>query len=713
MMIDQELLAVFKAEVEDQIDDLCRRLSSVPSKWKLDKLFHLSHNIKGAARVVGVDAVRDAAHALEDLFVAIRAGVVDVGSVADLARAGGDLLEGAFVAMDSGETPDIASYREQVVAKVQGAGSSSPQGEGAEATGISQPVAAAGAGDDSDDEGKGGKRGSVHEETLRVGVERLDALMGLATEFVAEVFRAEEREELARRLVIHIANVLRRHPELKNDADMNEIVTRSRVLRQRLLEGGERAGRISEQLQSSVRELRMVRIESLASVLSRSLREATRIAGSQARLEILGGQTEVDRAVLVHLRDPLTHLIRNAVSHGIEPPDERRAKGKPEVGKVTVEARSIGSWVEVVVHDDGRGIDPEKIREHAVRMGIATQQDLASLSDDRIFDLLSQPGFSTASSVNELAGRGVGLDVVRDSLARIGGGVSISSLVEEGTRIVLRVPLTLLTTLAVMLRVGTQRFAVPIADVERTLFVSRQEITTLDGVEVVSIEGGFTPVADLGEVLRIPSEAPDLASCVVVFDGSKRRALLVDEVIGEREIIVQPLSWNLLGAVGLAGTTVVEGELVVAVLDSHALIRSDRGGVGASRSQAERAEVSQRRILVVDDSVTTRTLETSILRAAGYEVFNAVDGIEALATLATHPVDLVVADVRMPRMDGLELTRSIRDNKAIRDLPVVLVTGLGEEADRRRGAEAGADAYIVKGEFDQAELLRVVARLIP
>jgi two-component system chemotaxis sensor kinase CheA len=705
-MIDADLLAVFKAEVEDQIDDLCDRLERPPSRWKIDKLFHLSHNIKGAARVVGIDGIRDAAHALEDLFSAIRSGAIDAGATASLARTGAGLLEATFDAIETGDHPDLEDFRRRVSVAI-----GNPAGDRVADTPAAEPK------DDDDQaepEAKPAELGDrTSEQTLRVGVEKLDALMGLATEFVTEVFRAKRRSESGWKLAVNIANLLRNRPELRADPDVAAIASLGKNLRRDLLDAGERISRISEQLQDSVRVMRMVRIDGLKSSLNRSLREATRLYGNRARLEIRGAETEVDRAILALLRDPLTHLIRNTVAHGIEAPEERRAAGKDEVGKVVLDAHSAGSWVEITVVDDGRGIDPDRIRKHAVSTGIATADEITGLSDAEALELVTRPGFSTVESVNELAGRGVGLDVVRSNLAEIGGGVRIQSRIGEGTRVTLRVPLTRLTTKGIVVRLGRQLFASPVGDVERTLIIDRNDIRTVDGIDVVAVEGRNLPVSHLGVMLAIPAEAVDHPPALVLGTGERSRVVLVDEVLGERELIIRPLSWNLRGAFGLAGNSVIEGDQIVLVLDSHELVQTEKSFASSTElGDRQDDEATANRILVVDDSATTRTLEVNILRAAGYEVSSAVDGVEAYSMLGRETFDLAVVDVQMPEMDGLELTRKIRGTTALKHLPVVLVTALGDEADKRRGAEAGADAYIVKGDFDQDELLRVIARLI-
>ncbi|MFV2072419.1 MAG: hybrid sensor histidine kinase/response regulator, partial [Thermoanaerobaculales bacterium] len=751
MSADQELLAVFRAEVEDQIDELCQHLATDPQGWKLDKLFHLSHNIKGAARLVGVDGVRDASHAVEDLFSAIRDGLELSPAAVALARQGSDLLDACFVAMDSNDTPEVAGYRRRIheliematlhqsgqprSPEVQSAACVSPAGEAeidlsadedlraifvSEVSGLigdlvrllakppsrwkgnkllvlssnvknaarlvgaapmrdtaqalerlfdaadqrreftAEMVALARRGGRlleasltklNDDEvlGLDGFLGEISAqvretpvedelpgrarptgETLRVGVGRLDALMGLTSEVVGEVFRAEERSEMAARLAAMVSRLLTSRPELKADQAITEIARLGRELRQFSKNGSVRMTQLSERLQDSVRKLRMVRIDSLVGPFNRAVREAVKISGHRAELRVEGGETEVDRAVLDRLRDPLIHLIRNAIGHGIEAPEERLAAAKSEIGLVRLQARSAGAWVEISVSDDGAGIDRAEVRRWAAKTGSATPEEISEFDDEEVLGILLRPGFTTVGSVTELAGRGVGLDVVCTNVAESGGEVLISSTLGQGSLFVLRVPLTRLTTRGIVVRLGEQYFAAPIADVERTLLVSTSEIATVDGVDVVSVDGNLTPVACLGALLGEPNNGAEIMPAIVLCDGQRRRALLLDEVLGEREFIVQPLSWNLEGTAGLAGSTVMDHGRVVLVLDSRQLVSATSSDSGATPAVFDHSSMRRYQVLVVDDSVTSRTLEKNILSTAGYDVLAAVNGVEAL-----------------------------------------------------------------------------------
>jgi two-component system chemotaxis sensor kinase CheA len=787
MDADQELLAVFRDEVDEKIDLLCERLSRAPSRWRIDRLFQISHNVKGAARTVDADSVRDAAHILEDLFSAVRDGLELTPEVVELARSGAGMLEACFRSLgdapdSSVDAPELEKYRQQVQRCVTG-GNAAGDGPGAD-TGTAneqletstgkRPGSTTGAANNTpepatlrDEPASAGHR-QRGAETVRVGAGKLDTLLGLTTELTTQLFQLEGSTTLAKQASSQIEQATQTHPQLRSDILFRETRLLLMELARRLDEQTASTLRVTEELQGSVRALRMVRFDGLRSLLNRTLRDANTSTGRSASLRLTGGDTEVDRMVLEELRDPLVHLLRNAVAHGIEPVDERATCGKETAGIVELSARSAGRWVEVVVSDDGRGIDPATVRERALASDTITSQEARELSDEQVIDLLFLPGLSTAEKVTELAGRGVGLDVVRSHVARIGGTVTIASTLKEGTRVTLRLPLTRLTTSGVLIRLGEQLFAVPACDVERTVLVPQAEVATAEGDRVVEIGGLWTRLASLAGVLgyqgalaRIPHQlstaAADLPQsaafariglldglssttaqpsgrkhhisqqlaglatkpgevcglgeerpALVVHDGPLRRAILVDEVLGQREYLAQQLPWNLRDAPALSGCAVLEGSQVVLVLDSRALIGSRRDS-GAWTSPHE---IRQRRLLVVDDSATSRTLEYNILKAAGYDVVTAINGELALQVLREHDIDLVISDVEMPIMNGLELVRQLRREPELEHLPVVLVTSMGSEEDRQNGAEAGADAYIVKGAFDQDELLQTIARLL-
>ncbi len=709
MSEDAELLAVFKAEVGEQLDKLEEHLARPPKTWNAGELFHLAHNIKGAARMTATPGLMEAGHALEDLLDALRRGRPVTQATTRLVREGVAQLRLCFEALGRGATPDVSGYVERVAKSLGTDGSPSEEIGGPVADPSEVPHEKVGS---PVYEAKRDVGAPEAEATIRIAIDKLDVLMGLSAELLTGVQRAEAQRDAAGKLVTLAERLRRGTPTLQKNPDFVALLATARELMRQYQEEGARGDQISKQLQDAIRMLRMVRTDTLHGVLNRVVRGAAEAERKEIRFAMVGGETEIDRAVLDKLRDPLIHLVRNAVAHGIEPAAERRARNKPLVGAVELRAEAAGSWVEIVIADDGRGIDLHRVKQRAIGLGIIEEREAAGMSSDAVMDLVFQPGLSTAAAVSDLAGRGFGMDVVRANLIEVGGSVAISSAPGRGTEVRLRAPLTRLTTRGLMILLAGQPMAVPMMNVERTLLVDRSSVRTVEGGEVISIEGDLVPIAALSAVLGIERPPAERAPVILLSEGHRRGAFIVDEVIGERELTMQPLGWNLHHVPGVSGGAVLETGEVLLVLDTHELL-----GAPATRSlgvggETKSHEARRARVLVVDDSVTSRTLEKNILTSAGYEVLMATNGEAALEVLREEEVDLVITDVDMPKMNGIELVTRIRASAEHARLPTILVTSLGGEEDRRRGAVAGADAYIVKGEFDQDELLRAVSRLV-
>ncbi|NTU84615.1 MAG: response regulator, partial [Chloroflexales bacterium] len=444
----------------------------------------------------------------------------------------------------------------------------------------------------------------------------------------------------------------------------------------------------------------------------RTVRDLAQATGKEVRLELRGEGVELDRKVLELISDPLMHLVRNAIDHGVELPAERQAAGKPPQGLVEVSAEAAGGEVWVTLSDDGRGIDPQRLRERAARLGMVTSAGAALLSDADALELIFQPGFSTAAIVTDISGRGVGMDIVRSNLVELGGQVRIESQAGQGSRIVLILPLTLVTTRVLLARVGRSTFALPASGCYGTVWVRRAQLRSLEGQPTLEVEGRTIMLLPLADLLGVEAPSPlasrDRAPAVLAGSAQRPVALLVDELLDEREAVVKPLG-ALLGAQRRYGGAVQLGDgALVLLLNPMLLVQGARGVAPPSPPVARR----RYHLLVVDDSFTTRELIRSILQSAGYEVTASVDGADALDRLRSHPYDLVVSDVEMPRLDGFQLTLRLRSDTALRGLPVVLITSLASEEHRRRGLEVGAQAYIVKSQFNQESLLDVIRQLL-
>jgi two-component system chemotaxis sensor kinase CheA len=483
---------------------------------------------------------------------------------------------------------------------------------------------------------------------------------------------------------------------------------------------------LTDDLQDEVRRVRMLPIATLFDLFPRMVRDLARERDKEVTLHVVGADTEVDRQVLEIMKDPLTHLLRNAVDHGIEPPDRREAAGKPRRGTIRLRAAQKGNTIVLGVADDGAGIDLEAVRRAAVKRGLLTAQEAAGLSNQEAIQLIFRSGLSTLSQVTDLSGRGVGLDVVRENLEQLHGLVEVDTAPGRGTTFTLTLPLTLATSHVLLVEVAGQTVAVPTTTVKRILRVEAASVGRIEGRPAIRADGQPLPLVSLAQVLELSQAcpepgrrveaplAPDQKIPVVVLGVvEKRIAFRVDGFRGTQEVVIKSLGRQLSRVRNVAGATILGTGQVVMILSVADLVKSAQVGPAvAAPPPVEVREVIRRRVLVVDDSITTRALERNILESAGYEVLVAADGEEAWALVQGEPLDAIAADIAMPRMDGFVLTEKVKGDERFKELPVVLITSLESPQDKIRGMEAGADAYITKSTFDQRELLETIERLI-
>ena len=687
---EERFRRMFAEEAEGRLATLSELLLALETTTGdpelLAAVFREAHTLKGAAAVVGFADVLQVAHALEEVLEGLRRGDrTATAALVDSLLGAVDGIREMIPAVLEGD--DRADHAERLVVSLQTpppdpapADPTPPDHASPDPTPPdptppnSTPVAAAGA----------GIRGIG--ETIRLPVERLDELVRLVGEAVAASLRLGRL--VTERLGAEPASV----PEL------HEL---SRVL---------------GDLQQRTLRARMIPFATIAEPLRRATRDLARTLGKTVELELRGQETELDRGVLEQVADPLLHLVRNAIDHGIEPPDERVLLDKPPTGSIMVRALQLGSEVVVTVADDGRGIDLERVRERAREAG----DGLEGAGDGDAIYAIFRSGLSTAPEVSEVSGRGVGLDVVRTSLASVRGRVEVRSEPGAGTEFRLSVPITLAVLPCLVVEAAGRRYGIPMHSV-----VSGEAAgwtgDYVEGQAVIRVRDQVLPVASLAWTLGTGDEAAvNGGPAVVVASLTRRHAFQVDALLGQRDVVLKDLGRLLPRLDLLAGASVEPDGSILLVLDASGLVNQARwirpgvrGAVESSPAQpASPASTGQPSLLVVDDTAVVRELERSILELAGYQVRTAGDGQEALAMLADAPADLVITDVDMPWCDGFELTRAIRAEPRLAGLPVVILTSKADDADRRRGLEAGADAYVVKGDFDQQALLEIVGRLL-
>jgi two-component system chemotaxis sensor kinase CheA len=474
-------------------------------------------------------------------------------------------------------------------------------------------------------------------------------------------------------------------------------------------------------LLEDMKKVLMFPFASLLEMFPKLVRDLSRDRGKEVELEIQGGDIEIDRRILEEMKDPLIHLIRNCIDHGIEKPAERERKKKPPRGSLSITiSQKNGSKVEILIADDGAGVDAVKVRSAAVKLGIVTEEEVERLKEHETLALIFQSGVSTSRIITEVSGRGLGLAIVREKVEKLSGAVSVKTHQDAGTTFRILLPLTLARFRGMLVRVGEHLFVLPTTNVERVMRVNKEEIKTVENRETIPVNGQAVSLVRLEHVLNVPAKeaaGADSNKVPIVILGSeeKRIAFLVDEILDEHEVLVKRLGKQLSRVRNFAGAAVLGSGKVVPIVNVPDLMKSAVKAppetVGAL-APVEVSEAKRKSVLVAEDSITARTLLKNILESAGYSVKTAVDGVDALTALKTEDFDIVVSDVDMPRMSGFDLTAKIRSDKKLADLPLVLVTALESREDRERGIDVGANAYIVKSSFDQSNLLEVIKRLI-
>jgi len=772
--LQERLMAAFVAELDEHVRALNRdalALEQQPTGTSRDellrRLFRTAHTVKSAARAVGASSIEATTHRLEDLLAATRDGAVEVDdALLSLLFDAADALEECRGRLGEGQPLDGASLtallsRVEALARgeplpvaprrprrtpppdpVEPSVASRPPAEAAAPTSAPRPPSTArrcrACGNELTDGGacpvceRAGVRSTLDGGVVRLSPAKLDALLDrsgalltavyarsqpvLVLDEVCERMRTWARESLELERDLHellgpsapdlrarIHRVTTRWRDV--GAELERLAVRVRIQQHEL-------ELLAEPLLDDVRRARMLPFAEACQGFDRLVRDLARQARKEVVLSIDGSAVELDRVVIEQLKDPLRHLVRNAIDHGLEEPAERRAAGKPEAGSVVIGATLHGARVAIVVRDDGRGIDRAAVASEATRRGLVPPADEAALAA-----LLFQAGFSTARVVTDVSGRGVGLDIVRERVEAMHGTVTIESEAGRGSTFSLSVPLNLSGLRAMLVRVGRGLFAFPSAAVGGLIAVPRADLVTVEGREVVPWQGRHVPLVHLGSFLGQRADRVEAAPTVPAVNGvvgERAVACVVDELVAEQEITVRTLSPRLSHLPALAGATLLADGSVALILSATALLRA---AMEPSRSTSLAAAPTAREpkrphVLLVEDSLTTRSLEKMILEAAGYRVTPTVDGRDALDRLDTLDVDLVVTDVQMPRVDGFELTKALRGSTRFASLPIVLVTGMGSDADRKRGLEAGADAYLVKSAFDQAELLATLVQLL-
>ncbi|QSQ22205.1 response regulator [Pyxidicoccus parkwayensis] len=716
----QALLATFLEELEGHVASLNRELLALereraPARAAehVASLLRTLHSVKGAARAASATLVETACHRMEEVLERVRDEGTGAPEVYELCFNTVDALDDAGRRLASKQ--DLAGspleallpQLEQAARRAGATFAASERGVSAPAT---PPPATRVTATAEPAPTEPMPPGPAMAETLpvRVSAQKLDALLARSGELRVATLRLDGRAEALESVRDSLVQAREAVRGTAGEAALRRAETElSRVARE-LAADRRTLGGVATGLDDEVRRARTLAFVDGCEGLERAARDVARTLGRTARLEIHGGALELDRSLLQALREPLLHLVRNAVAHGLEAPDKRRAAGKPEEGCVSLTARLRGSRVQVTVEDDGRGLDLEALRQQARTRGLDVPE-----SDTDVARLAFLPGLSTATEVTRVSGRGVGLDVVRTQVEALRGTVEVMTRPGQGTTFLLDVPLTLSTLRVLLVSVGSQILALASESVARLVRVLPREVREVEGRPTWASGDAFIPLASLADVLGLPPSPPRARrSAVVLAAGTARAALVVDEVLSEQEALVRSLGARVRRARHVSAAAVLPDGRLSLLLSPVSLVRAAGGRPSTALFPTPAAQRTRRRVLLADDSPTTRALEQNILEGAGYEVVACADGTEAWERLQAGGADALVLDVEMPRMDGFALTEAVRASPRFSRLPVVLVTARGKPEDKARGLQAGASAYLVKSAFDPTSLLETLRRLL-
>jgi two-component system chemotaxis sensor kinase CheA len=714
----QRLLEVFEVEYQDHLEAIRAILGKADdagdglARGDLTEATRRAHSLKGAARAVGLEDVETLAHGLESLFIKVERGQARLDR--DLARHVLDTLDEIEDRVVASQTPadgDAPATSPRLDDSAAPQAATVPRARSAvrvETANLDQLLKSA---------------GELHSDMLlqRLGSQHIRGITQQMTALEADWLRLWKQ----------LAGGLRQDRPDAHRANASRLIESGEQIGSSLKAFAKRlraAADTQEQcarslhhhlddLESRVKAARMVPAESVFGGFRKMVRDVAASEGKQVEAVVDGLDCEADRLVLQRIKDPVMHILRNAVSHGIERPADRRAAGKAPEGRVRLAVSTARDRLSIVIEDDGRGLDFTRIADKAVNLGLMSRTDANAASHEALSQLLFEPGFSTADAVTKISGRGVGLSVAREAVTGLQGSLNVHAVAGQGTRIEIALPVSILSQRLLLVALRGQTYALPTDAVAKVLRIKVGSIFTVEGRLAIRHDGATLMLVSLGDVLRSGDSTittDQQNACVVVLRGTNANVgVVVEGFIGVNDFVVRPLdigssqrSWS--------GIVATEDGTPCLVLNADVFTAGDatRHVANIQFKSRQRTADTSKVVLVVDDSITTRTLEKSILEAHGYKVRLSVDGRDAIAQLRAEPADIVVSDVEMPHVNGFELVRAMKGDKALAGIPVVLVTSRDDAKDREMGLRLGADAYVVKQKFDQADLLQTIRQII-
>lgn len=699
----------------------------------MNQVFRSAHTIKGSSRMLGLTLIGELAHKFEDALEVLKKGAPGAGFFDVMFRALdmiSAMVEQAKAGGENTQDPGAIIEELQRVAKgedvVAAPDSPAPQQEQEGSAPASEPAVnevqeAVGTAPASAPEAPVQAVRTKRVETVRIDTSKLDETTKLVGEMVSNQSRLKQNLVYLEALHRETTRGLGVVSSIDGETDIGEIVRMMQRMNVMLRQVSTHykndlayQSLLTEELLEKVTGMRMLPLSTVLDTFQRNVRDISSSCGKKVELVIEGGQTELDKTIIEKIGDPLLHMIRNSIDHGIESPEVRLREGKPETGTIRIRAGYDGSVAYIDVSDDGAGIHIDKVKEKALQKRMYDKETLDAMPVGDVLNLIFRPGFSTSSFITDISGRGVGMDVVKDSIVgQLKGSVHVQTEAGKGVVFQIKLPLTLAIMRVFLVRIGDALYGLMVDSIVEVLKTRRSEIIDVVDKKAIRLREKLLPVVELRGVLSLPDAASgEDATVVMLSDGEELLGVVVDELISEEDMEIKPLPRHMKNIGLVSGVSVTGKNDIVVVLNTSkvfAMAKNVKTPIGAKAVQSERKAVH---ILVVDDSVNTREIERSILESYGYQVDVATDGLDGYEKARNAHYDLIVTDVEMPRMDGFSLTEKLRADAAHRHTPIIIVSSRDKEDDKRRGMQAGANAYIVKGSFDQSNLLSTVQALV-
>ncbi|MDD5275761.1 MAG: response regulator [Methylovulum sp.] len=727
MIDDPDLRQMFKAECEERLHNLEQHLLQLEKQPDLpapmDEVFREAHSLKGLARMLDVKNMEQVAHHFESVLKAsLKTNAPLAVAVIDRLYHGIDDLRGLADEAVTGIAYPIGV--DAVLARLMdGQPANDTKPAAPETVALTptapEPIIPPPPFSNSDSGEAIAPIATSKIDTIRVGTQQLDNLMTHVSELTVNKNRLAQRLGDVSDLLFYWEEWKQQHRDLYN-ADLAQMESRLYALRHQLYEDNNRFDYLNHEIGDGIRSIRLLPLSTTFSLFPRMVRDIAKQEHKQVNLVIDGDDTAADKRIIEEIKDPLTHLLRNAICHAIGTPEQRRSLGKPETGTIRLSAQQTPTTIVITVADDGGGINVEKIKQRALQNQLYSADELAAMTDPQLQELIFSQGFSTADQVNDISGRGLGMAIVRTTIEQLKGHIDIDSTPGIGTSVQIVLPITLATTQVIIVELQKRYYGIPMEAIELIRSVTPEQLFNIDGSLSVLQAGQAVSVARLSDVLGVAnssSNMPNFAVIVSVKHG--KLALLVDRLLDEQEIFLKPLGGVLKRVRNISGVTVLGNGEICLILNPHDLVKTAYGKkaihypVAYPVAKSQSATPSKNlNILYAEDSITARTQIKRFLEKAGYVVTAAVDGRDAYEKLAGNSFMAVVSDVTMPNMDGLMLTEKIRSHPQHKDLPIILLSAMDKADDRQRALELGANGYLSKSAFDQRHLLEALKNLV-